>query len=216
MNKDKITLANPLALFIYLTIVWGFYRYAFVLPEAVEELFLKPVLWLGPVFFLVFVKEKQRLQSIGVTWENFMPSIYFAITLGLIFAIEAMAINYFKYGGFEFNANIGSAPFLAAMGITVATSITEELTFRGYIFTRLLAALKNEWVANMLTTICWVLIHVPIVLFVWQYDAYSATTFLFLTALFGFGSAFIFGRTRNILAPILLHILWQWPIILFR
>jgi membrane protease YdiL (CAAX protease family) len=30
------------------------------------------------------------------------------------------------------------------------------------------------------------------------------------------GSAFIFSRTKNIWGSILLHVLWAWPIILFR
>jgi membrane protease YdiL (CAAX protease family) len=34
--------------------------------------------------------------------------------------------------------------------------------------------------------------------------------------LFSIGTTFVFLRTKNIIAPILLHVLWQWPIILFR
>jgi len=40
--------------------------------------------------------------------------------------------------------------------------------------------------------------------------------YLFFVFVFGFGSAFVFGRSRNLASSILLHVFWSWPIILFR
>lgn len=205
-----------ISLATYILIVWGLYRFLFQLPEAIEEVFIKPVVWLIPVFYLLW-KEGEGLSSIGMTVRNLFPAVYYALGLGTFFVFEALVINFVKYGGeFSLNANIGSLPLMASLGLSFVTSVTEELTFRGYIYTRIANFLKNEVYANLLTTLFWALAHVPITVFVWKLDASAAIIYLFLTSLFGIGSAFTFSRTKNIVSPILLHVLWQWPIILFR
>ncbi len=201
---------------VYLLIVWGFYRFLFELPEPVEELFIKPIVWLLPVLYLL-KKERQGLSSLGITLKGLFPAIYYALGLGAFFVMEALIINYIKYGGeFNLGSNIGKLPLLPALGLSFATAISEELAFRGYIFTRVWNFIKNELYANILTSMFWAMIHVPITIFVWKLDITAALTYLFLTTLFGIGSSFVYARTKNILSPILLHVLWQWPIILFR
>ena len=201
---------------VYLLVAWGFYRFLFQLPEEIEETIVKPLVWLIPVFYLLKV-ERSSLTSIGLTTKNLFPAVYYALGLGLVFVVEAMVINYIKYGGqFNLNANIGQLPFMAALALSFVTAFSEEITFRGYIFTRVWDFVKNELYANILTSVFWAMIHVPITIFVWKLDFTASVTYLILTTIFGVGSAFVFARTKNILSPILLHVLWQWPIILFR
>lgn len=218
--KESKTLApsfkNAVYLAVYLLLVWGFYRFLFKLPDEVEELVIKPIVWLLPVFYLVN-KEHKKLESIGITLKNLFPAIYYALGLGAFFVIEAVIVNFLKYGGqFDLGANIGALPLLPALGLSFATAISEEITFRGYIYTRVLAYVKSEPIANIMTSVFWATIHVPVTIFVWKLDFSAAVIYLLLTTLFGIGSSFVFARTKNILSPILLHVLWQWPIILFR
>jgi hypothetical protein len=217
VNLSKMrNFKNAVKFAVYLLIVWGFYRFLFQLPEVVEELIIKPILWLTPVFYLLY-KEKASLSSLGFTFKNLFPAVYYSIGLGLVFVFEALIINLIKYKGeFNLGANIGSLPFLSAFWLSFATAITEEITFRGYIFTRVWGYLKNELWSNILTSLFWALIHLPITIFVWKWGISESLIYLALTTIFGVGSAFVFARTKNILSPILLHVLWQWPIILFR
>lgn len=201
---------------VYLLIVWGFYRFLFKLPDEIEELIIKPIVWLIPVFYLLKV-EKRGLSSLGVTLKNLFPAVYYALGLGAFFVLEAVIVNYLKYEGqFNLGANLGALPLIPALGLSFATAISEELTFRGYIFTRVWNFLKNEALSNVITSLFWAMIHVPITIFVWKLDLSAALVYLFLTTLFGVGSSFVFARTKNIFSSILLHVLWQWPIILFR
>lgn len=201
---------------VYLLIVWGFYRFLFQLPEAVEELFIKPVIWLLPVFYLV-IRGREGLDSLGITSKNLFPAVYYALGLGAFFVVEALIINLIKYKGqFNLEANIGNLPLFTALGLSFVTAIIEELTFRGYIFTRVWKFIGKELPANLLTSFFWAIIHVPITIFIWKLDFSASVVYLILTTLFGIGSAFIYARTKNIISPILLHVLWQWPIILFR
>lgn len=206
---------NVVYLASFLLVVWGFYRLIFKLPEEVEELFIKPIIWLLPVFYFLR-KEKAGLSSLGFTFRNFFPAVYLSFGLGFLFLLEALLINYLKYGSFNFAAYIGDKPFLASLGLSFATAFSEEVAFRGYLFNRVLSISKNEIFSNLSTSFVWALIHVPVVVFVWKLELTAALLFLVLTTLFGIGSAFVFARTKNIFSSILLHVFWEWPIILFR
>ncbi len=206
---------NAIILFTFLLIFWGFYRLFFQLPNFVEEVIIKPIIWLAPVIYLV-KKEKASWTSIGLTSQNLFPAIYSAIALGSLFAFEAFVGNFLKYGQFNFAANLGSEPFFVSLALSFATAISEEIVFRGYIFTRIWTALNNEWSANIITSALWVIIHVPITIFINKLNPLAAFVYLFLTFIFGIGSSWIYARTKNISSSILLHVLWEWPINLFR
>lgn len=167
-------------------------------------------------YLLFYKKRKGKIRQHWNHLQESFPAIYFAIGLGLIFAAEGLAVNYLKYGHFNFQANLGNQTFLISLGLSFATAISEEIAFRGYIFTRLWSALKNEWTANIVTSVAWTAIHIPVAVFVLKYNLSEAVIYLFLTFIFGLGSAFVYARTKNIISPIFLHVIWEWPIILFR
>ncbi len=215
MTSKVAVVKNVTVYAAYLLLIWAFYRFLFQLPEDIEELVVKPVVWLIPLFYFVR-KEGLGLASLGITLRNLFPAIYFGIGLGAIFVMEGVLTNFLKYGGFHFAANLGNLPFATSLGLSFATAFSEEVSFRGYIFGRLLGITGNEWQANLLSTILWTLIHVPIAFFIWKLNLSAGILYLALTAIFGAGSAFIFARTKNVFGSVLLHVLWEWPIILFR
>ena len=213
-TKEK-AIKNSTIIASYLVIVWGFYRFLFKLPEEVEDLLIKPLMWLVPVFLLTR-SEKLGLSSLGVTLKNLFPSVYLSLALGVFFALTGVLVNYVKYQSVNFGANIGETTFFTALFLSFATGVTEEITFRGYIFNRVWYALGNEWKANYLVSIVWVLVHVPIAIFWWKLSFAGTVGILMLITIFGIGSSYIFARTKNVASSILLHMLWEWPIILFR
>ena len=215
MSKKEKIVKNITIYAIFILIVWGFYRVLFKLPDNIEETILKPVIWLIPIFFIL-KKEGLGLSSLGITLKNLFPAIYLSLGLGAIFAIEAIFLNFLKYKTFNFGANIGEGGLMLPLLVSFATAISEEVSFRGYIFNRLWGVLNNEWLANILTSFVWALVHIPVTVFVWKLSLSAAILYLFLTFLFGLGSAFVFARTKNIFSSVFLHVLWQWPIILFR
>lgn len=216
MKKENLV-KNVSILFTYLLIVWGLYRILFRLPDEIEELFIKPVIWLIPVLYFTLVKEKESLESIGVTFKNLFPAVYFAIALGALFGVVAMVLNFIKYGGtFNFGANLGSLPLLSSVGLSFATAISEEITFRGYILGRLGKALDNEITANLITSVLWTTVHIPVTIFILKLALPAAFVYLTLTFVYSIGAGFIYARTKNVFSPIFLHVLWEWPIILFR
>lgn len=217
MPKKETALKHATILSAYLLVVWGFYRHLLEYPIEIEELVIKPILWLVPIYYLVR-KEKKGLSSIGITGKNFFKSIYLALALGAFFALEGALVNVFKYGGVNFSANLGENVFLTSLGISFATAISEEVAFRGFIFNRIWHALgKNkEWTANFISSLIWALVHVPVAVFRWNLGLGPSVGMLILITIFGIGSAYIFARTKNVASSVFLHVLWEWPIILFR
>lgn len=215
--KKETLIKDVTILFTILFVVWGLYRIIVKLPDDVEELLVKPAVWILPTLYFVFIREKENLESIGITSKNLFPSIYFAIALGSLFGVVAVAVNFVKYGGtFNFGAYLGQLPLLSSIGLSFATAFSEEITFRGYIFSRLESAFDNEIVATVISSVAWTAIHVPITFFVLKLSPVASVIYLLLTFVYGVGAAFIYARTRNIFAPVFLHVLWEWPIILFR
>jgi membrane protease YdiL (CAAX protease family) len=214
LNKTSI-IKDVTIYAVYLIIVWAFFRFLFRFPDSVEELVIKPIIWLLPLVYFLY-KEREGLASIGITLKNLFPAIYLSLGLGSVFVIEGLLTNYLKYGRFNFGANIGSVPLITSLGLSFATAFSEETAFRGYIFSRLSSVIRGDWAANIIQTILWTGIHVPIAFFIWHYTLPQGIIYLAITAVFGLGSAFIFSRTKNLFGSIFLHVLWEWPIILFR
>lgn len=215
MNTKSESLKNLVRFYAFLFVVWGFYRFLFQFPDPLEELVAKPIVWLLPMIYFAR-KEKLKLSDLGFTSKNFFHVVYFVIFLGFLFGIAAMIVNYLKYGSLNLNANIGQEAFTTSLLLSFATAFSEEVAFRGYIFGRSLVFLKDEIKANLLTSVGWTLIHLPVAIFDWNLSITDTAIYLFLVFTFSLGTTFVYSKTKNIIAPILLHVMWQWPIILFR
>ncbi len=216
-HKEAFSVKHVLFLFSLVFIIWSIFRYFPEPPAWVSELILKPVFWLLPTFWLVRKVEKQSLNSLGFTKKNLFPAIYWGIGLGLVFALEGLITHILKYRGLQLaglEANL--AKFLGLVLISFVTAFCEETVFRGYIFNRLWQIWKKEWLANIASALLFVLIHLPIGIFVLSYSPVVMLAYLFFVFVFGFGSAFAFARTGNLVSSILLHVFWSWPILLFR
>ncbi|OGM79750.1 hypothetical protein A2382_03295 [Candidatus Woesebacteria bacterium RIFOXYB1_FULL_38_16] len=213
--SSQTKLKHATILFTFIFLAWSCYRLLFQLPQEIEELILKPIFWLLPVYYFVRL-EKAQLKSLGFTTEKIFPVIYLSLFLGTLFAIEGLFVNYFKYHEFEFSSQTGQQALIIPFLISFATAFSEEITFRGFIFTRLAQSLKNTSLANLISSLGWVAIHLPIAILDWQLSPINLISYLLLIFAFSLAVTFLFSRTKNILLAIMLHVMWQWPIILFR
>lgn len=204
-------------LFSLIFVCWSTYRYFPEPPLWLSELILKPVIWLLPTFWLVTQVEKKSLASLGLTSKNLLPAIYWGVGLGIIFALEGLITNILKYRGVNLvNLQYNFGQFLGVLLISWMTAFTEEVVFRGYIFNRLSEIWHREWRAGLVSAGLFALAHLPIGIFVLSYNPLAMVAYLLFVFVFGFGSAFVFARSGNLVSSILLHFFWAWPIILFR
>ena len=217
LHREKLSPKHVLALFSFVFIFWTFYRYLPEPPVWVSELILKPVVWLLPTFWLIKKIEKQPLSSVGITRKNLLPAFYWGIGLGIVFILEGLLTNVLAFKGFRLTTSgFSLLSFLAAIVLSFATAISEEIVFRGYIFNRLWQIWKKAWRANLLSSLFFVLIYLPVAIFVLGYTPWLMLVYLVFVFIFSLASGFVFSRTNNVLASILLHVFWSWPVILFR
>ena len=217
LHREKLFPKHVLALFSFVFIFWTFYRYLPEPPVWVSELILKPIVWLVPTFWLIKKIEKQPLTSVGITKKNLLPAFYWGIGLGIVFILEGLLTNVLAFKGFQLTTSEFSLlSFLGAIVLSFATAISEEIVFRGYIFNRLRHFWKKAWRANLLSSLLFVLVYLPVAIFVLGYTPWLMLVYLVFVFIFSLASGFVFSRTNNIVASILLHVFWSWPVILFR
>ncbi len=202
--------------FGFLFVVWGFYRLMFRLPEQVEELVIKPIIWLG-VVALMLRDEKRGWESVGWVGKNLFRNIYLGLGLGMVFAIEGVAANLLKYGHINFaSIDLGQMTFLSAFAISIATSFSEETAFRGYIQQRLTEASKSKWLAIILSTLMFVGVHLPIWIFGYKYSMSDVWLQALILGVFSIGNGALYAMTGSIVGPIITHAMWGWAVVLFR
>jgi len=210
--KGKLRLIGRLYLIIF--VFWGLYRLIFRLPNDVEEIILKPIIWLGPTFYLVFKIEKKGLASLGYTAKNFGQNLIRGLAFGILFLVVGLSLNYLKNGGFSIQNLPVKEFFLPSLLLSFITAISEETVFRGYIMNRLSEILKSDIAANIVSSLGFCLVHLPITIFVYHYVFPQIFIFLTLVFLSSLGSGVIFSWTKTIWASILVHVFWAWPVAL--
>jgi membrane protease YdiL (CAAX protease family) len=216
--QKETSIKHGFALFSLIFVFWTIFRY---FPEMVplwaEELVFKPLIWLLPTLWLVKKIEKRGFDSLGITAKNLFPSLYWGLGLGMVFALEGFLTNILKYHGLQLiTLDYTFFSFLGFLGLSFATAFSEEIVFRGYLFNRFWQVWKDEWLANLVTSLLFAVIHLPIGVFVLGYRPAAMMTYLFFIFLYSLASGFVFARTRNLASSVLLHVFWSWPILLFR
>lgn len=210
--KGKLRLIGRLYLIIF--IFWGLYRLIFRLPDDIEEIILKPIIWLVPTFYIVFKIERKGLASLGYSTKALGSSFIKGVGLGILFLIVGLGLNYLRNGGFSIQNLPAKEFFLPALLLSFITAVSEETVFRGYIMNRLSVVLKNGFTANIISSLGFCLIHLPITVFVYHYGLPQIFIFLILVFLSSLGSGLAFSWTKTIWASILIHVFWAWPVAL--
>lgn len=128
---------------------------------------LKECIILGLVAVLLFYiipREKNDLSSIGLHYYNWKKSVIWALLLFAIGMVTLVIIMFcVKYFGWEFG-NSTSFDRLSKWVITFITiraGVAEEIFMRGFLLERFLKMSGNKWVAILLSTIPFGLLHYP-------------------------------------------------------
>jgi membrane protease YdiL (CAAX protease family) len=202
---------------LFLFVLWLFYRYLFSFPSPLEEFIIKPVVWLGFVFLIVILVEKRPLSSLGLSANNFYRNVYLGLGLGTLFAFEGILVNYLKYGRISFlNPTTNTGEFFLLMTVSLAAGFTEEVVSRGYFMSRLWEISRSEFVANITSSLLFTALHLPVAIFGLHYSPYDLIIYLWIILLLGLADGYVYARTKTIVAPTIIHAMWNLSIILFR
>lgn len=201
----------------WIVLVWALYRYFFKLPEWADEFIFKPMVFALPVIWYVRTREKRGLSSVGLTGKNLFTSIYIGLGFGFVFAIEGLFANAIKYGKIEIMPIAAFQEYGLGMLLllSAATAFSEELLSRGFVFTRLIEGKKSLVYAAIMSTLMFVVLHVPILAFSSKLTGVVLLMFFVTDFVLGFANALLLYNTGSLVAPMLIHIFWNMTVALY-
>lgn len=143
--------------YIYLLLVWGGFRYWVSLPEVIEELWFKPVIWLIPLFWWrMSLGGKPKLFNNKWFASGIVGVLVGILYFGLIRTLGS-TVGY-DWGEMGWGLNM--------VGIALVTAVVEEMTFSGVVLGLMDGSYKNKLVNLIVTGLMVVGVHVPINIFV--------------------------------------------------
>jgi membrane protease YdiL (CAAX protease family) len=202
-------------------LVWSAYRAHFFFPEWVDELVVKPLIFVLPVILIIRIREKgDFLSELGLklTFRNFMLDFYIGAVMGVIFALEGLLANYYKNGQFSFTPIMalglagGILPFL---GINLATSIWEEILGRGYLYNRLYKSDDHQFQSAFLSSFLFLLLHIPIIFTRLHLTGTSLIIYPVSILILGITNSYLFSLRGSLTLPILIHLFWNMTVALY-
>ncbi len=201
----------------WIVIAWALYRYFFRLPEWVDEFIFKPMIFVLPVLWYVKNREKKPFASLGLTTKNLFTSIYIGLGFGFVFALEGLAANAIKYGKIEIVPIAAFEEYGLGMLIllSAATAFSEELLSRGFVFSRLIEGKRGLFYAALVSTLMFVVLHIPILAFSLKLQGMALLLFFVTDFILGFANALLFYNTGSLVAPILVHVFWNMTVALY-
>jgi len=179
--------------FGYVFFVWGSFRYFIRLPEVIEELWFKPVIWLAPLFWWQLSLGK-KIRFFEGGWEK---TLFWGLLGGLIYFV---ILRLFVQTQFVFEVN--------KTGIALVTAVVEELTFSGFVLSLLVLETKKEGMALGLTALGFAMIHLPINLFVFNLPLQALVGAFWLAFFVGLTNGFLRLRSNNVLSAVLAHFVY--------
>lgn len=210
-------LTGVFRLWAWILLAWSLYRYFFHFSEPIDEFIVKPLIFVAPVLWYVKTIEKRSLASLGITSENFFPSIYAGIGIGFLFAVEGLLANYVKYG------QLTIVPIQAfqtygffLLLVSLATAFSEELLGRGFLFSRFFEKSDgNLLYSAIFSTGMFLALHVPILLTSLRYQGVTLILFFATSIAISFANAILFKYQKSLLGPILVHLFWNMTVALY-
>ena len=196
-------------------LVWAGYRYFWQMPEWVEEIILKPVVFVLPVWIYLKTKQpKVTLVDLGFHRAKFMAILGWGVGFGLFLTLENLVIWWSKWSGISANVFLPSHLLISA-AVSLATALTEEILYRGFLLDKIWQLTGRAYTANLLTTMLFVIGHLGVGVFRLNYFGNDLAVYLLTISVIGFTQGFIYLETRSVAATTMAHALWNFSNTLF-
>lgn len=215
-KKLVTSVTSVFRIWAWILLVWSLYRYFFKFPEWADEFIFKPIVFVAPVIWYVRNKEKQSLATLGLTGRNFFSSMYIGLGFGVVFALEGMVTHAVKYGTWDVSPIDAFQQYgFFLIILSLATACTEELLSRGFVFNRLYEKTKNLAYSSLVSSVMFVLLHIPILVTMTKLQGMTLILFLVTDLILAVANSLLYYNTGSLVAPILVHIFWNMTVALY-
>ncbi len=200
-------------------IMWSVYRAKFQLPEIIDELIAKPLVFVLPVYWYIKNTEKKDFApAVWLTSAKLSGNIYLSLVIGAIFALSALLANYAEHSTFSFGQTLLSnngQNLIMVMTIALFTAFSEEIISRGFVLKRLYEESHNAYTSSFLASVLFLILHIPILLTNLKLSGSVLIWFMTTDFILSLIISFVFLSRRSLVAPILIHALYNLSIILY-
>jgi len=179
--------------------------------EIVNEVVIKNLVWILPASLLVHhykddvcIKLKEMFTT-KVKWLHYLPVF-------LLFVLYPLVNAYRMKGSLSLSSDFGAKQVIDFSFV----GITEEMVFRGWLLNAMVGKdKKNQWKAILLSSLLFVAIHIPTWIihgeFAGAFLHFGFVTIIILSVIF----SITFLKSRNILVPVALHMIWDFLLSMF-
>ncbi len=216
MKKDVSTIQRVLNTWAIVLIIWSIYRTKLGLPEWFDELVAKPLVFILPVYINIYrFEQKAFFQAIWLKKKTILTDIYLGLFVGAIFMIAAFFSNYLRTGNIAFLQNVLGGNILLAGTLTLATAISEEILSRGFILKRMYEDSSNMYSSSFIASVLFLVLHIPILFTIPNLPGSLLLLFLGTDFILSLVNSFVFLDRKSLLAPILIHALYNLSILFY-
>lgn len=198
--------------------IWSVYRVKLSgigIPEWFDELIAKPFVFLLPTYVYIVHSEAQAfLTGIHIYSQQIRKDILIGLGIGSTFFISALSAHVLKHGGLDLD-QFKTYSFLSLSVITLATAFTEEAFARGFILKRLYDDSKNVYSSAFNASLLFLIIHIPILFTIPTLRGNLLLIFLATDFVLSLVNSFVFLDRKNIIAPVLIHALYNIALLLY-
>lgn len=214
--KKISTVQRVLNVWGLILIVWSVYRTKLQLPEWFDELVAKPLVFMLPVYVSIQKYEKKAFfEQIWLRKKTVLTDIYVGLFIGGLFFLTAFLSSYLRVGNFSFFDELLSKNLFVAAILTLATAISEEVLSRGYILKRLYEDSLNMYSSAFLASVLFLVLHIPILFTVPNLSGSLLLLFLATDFILSLVNSFVFLDRKSLLAPILIHAIYNFAILFY-
>ncbi len=195
-----------------IVILWSIFRANIQPPLWFSEFVAKPAIFLLPVFYYLRREEKKGLlEGVGFPLKNSFREILLAASLlVLVFGVGVLMLFTSKGAFLLFLNQVNFLKIVQIFLLAIATSFSEEVVGRGFLFNYLYKYSKGFVLSLFLSATLFFVLYLPGALTL-KIGGQALFLNLLLNFLMSFMSGVLFYLRRNILSPIAFHagiLLW--------
>lgn len=223
MNDKKAFSRHILLMAVYyicLLAVWGVY--SIYLSPAIKNALgedtlassllrnglIKNLVWTLPAAFLIVKFRERCLVSLKDMFTKMAPGWKSCLVFFPVFIVYLLISAFKTHGGIQISESFGIDDIITVLFV----GLTEEIVFRGWLLGSSVkenSSPKATYTAIGVNAVMFLCIHFPRWIsegeFVSSFTSFGFVSILILSCIF----SYVFIKTRNLILPIALHMLWD-------
>lgn len=218
--KQKVSeTQSVLNVWAIVVIIWSAYRSYFrtELPIWFDEFIAKPAIFILPIhFYLTHIKKESFLKALDFRSNKNISDILIGFSIGVVFVVVAV-LTFLSKNNFSLSRLVGEYSYswlLLYLGISIASSISEEVVSRGFVLKRLYGESKNIFSSVFFASLLFFFLHIPILFTNPGLRGNLLFQIMISDFILSFAVSFIFLARKNLIIPIVIHALYNFSLYL--